>query len=146
MDQLFKEDEQRLILLHKKPKIVYKTTLKTDETLNFYISILLSLVGILICLSIPFAALESPCNIFIDNELFILHKIATFVYNYVIILDVIIVLVLIVLVVVSIRTVVDAINNTNIRISPWVERGKYKLPPKSESRRRQFFTNLSGDL
>ncbi|KAJ2954642.1 hypothetical protein O0L34_g2937 [Tuta absoluta] len=76
LDQLFKEDETRLILLHKKPKPVYKTILKTDQTWNFYVSVLLSII------------------------------------------------------VVSTITITDAINNTDISISPWVERGKYYLKEK----------------
>lgn len=146
LDQILKENERRLILLNKKPKIIYKTLLKTDETLNFYISILLSLVGILICLSIPFAALESPCDIFIINDLFVLHKIAMFINNNFILLDILIVLFIVLLIIVSIKTVLDAIRNTNISISPWIERGKYTMPPKSESRRRRFLTNLESEM
>lgn len=140
LDRPSKEDEQRMLLMHKKPKESYRTKLKTDRTLNLYISILLSIISFLICLSIPFAALESPCEILKEKEMYILFYIAKFIEENSDILDFFIVVFLIMLVYVSVRMVVDAIKNTKINISPWIEMGKYTLPPK----RRRF--NLSAPV
>lgn len=102
--------------------------LKTDQTLNFYVSVLLSIIGFLVCLTIPFAALENPCDIFAENQLIILHIIMKWIEKHLVLFDFMIISLTFVLIVVSTTTVIDAIQNTNISMSPWVERGRYKLP------------------
>lgn len=122
-------------LLNKKPKETYKTKLKTDQTLNLYISILLSIISIMICISIPFSAMESPSDIFKEREMYIMHSISKIVDNYKLFLDILIILLTVTLVYVSARMIIDAIRNTQINISPWIEMGKYSLPPKDKSER-----------
>lgn len=117
---------------------MYKTKLKTDKTLNLYISILLSTVVFLISISIPFHALESPCDLLKERGYHITYQIALIIEQYTDVLDYFIVVFFIMLVYVSIKCVLDAIANTKINISPWLERGKYTLPPK---RRRSFIIN-----
>ncbi|RVE45341.1 hypothetical protein evm_010046 [Chilo suppressalis] len=134
LDELFKGDEARrklLLLLHKKRKVPYKTKLITDQTLNFYITVLLSIIGTLICLSIPFAALETPCTILKERGYHITYFIAVYVDTYLYVLDIVIISFILVLIYVTTKMYLDAIKRTKINISPWVERGKYKLPDKN---------------
>lgn len=118
-----------MMLLHKKKKIVYKTVLKTNKTWNFYISILLSIIGLLLCLSIPFAILDNPCEIFIERKFEVSYQIAVVIEKYALLLDLLIILLIFLMAYLSIKTINDAIKKTNISISPWIERGRYTLPP-----------------
>lgn len=124
-----------MLLLHKKKKTVYKTVLKTNKTWNFYISILLSLIGILLCLSIPFAILENPCEIFIERKFNVTYQIAVIIEKYALLMDIVILLLIFLMTFLTIKTVADAIQKTNISISPWIERGRYTLPPQIMKKR-----------
>lgn len=116
------------MLLHKNKKIVYKTVLKTNSTWNFYISILLSIIGLLLCLSIPFAILDNPCEIFVERKFEISYRIAVIIEKYALLMDLLIIVLIFVMTYLSIKTIRDAIEKTNICISPWIEKGKYTLP------------------
>ncbi|XP_026735446.1 uncharacterized protein LOC113499246 [Trichoplusia ni] len=133
LDQLFKDDELRQMLLHKKPKEVYRTKLKANRTMDLCISTLLSLISSLVCLSIPYAALDTPCEVLKQNNLTTIYNVASYFENYVDLIDRVIIALSIILVFITVKTIVDAINNTDINMSPWLERGKYVLPKKTRN-------------
>ena len=122
----------------------YKTKLKINETLNFYVSILMSIFGILLWITMPFALLEEPCEIFKKKNIYTFYEFVKTFQKYMPMMDRLIVSVGIILVVVSISTIVDAINNTKINLSPWIEQGKYKIvkkmPVKVKTYERQRFS------
>lgn len=134
------------MLLHKKKKIVYKTVLKTNKTWNFYISILLSIIGILLCLSIPFAILDNPCKIFVERKFDVTYQIAVVVEKYALLMDILILLLIFLMTYLAIKTIKDAIDNTNISISPWIERGRYTLPPQIMKKRFKCSLELSMEI
>ncbi|KAG6443570.1 hypothetical protein O3G_MSEX002880 [Manduca sexta] len=133
LDQLFKHEEPR----HKKQK-AYKTQLQTDRRMNLFISTLLSVLTWLVCLSIPFAALESPCESLKEHNLYTLYKIAKWLERYRATIDKLIVILFLTLVYVTVKTVVVAIKKTDLTVSPWIERGKYS-PPCRRRRKKPFF-------
>lgn len=123
------------MLLHKKKKTVFKTVLKTNKTWNFYISILLSIIGILLCLSVPFAILENPCLIFVERKFNVTYRIAVVIEKYALLMDLLIILLIFLMTFLTIKTIKDAIEKTNISISPWIERGRYTLPAQVMKKR-----------
>lgn len=98
--------------------------------MDLWVSTLLSVISALVCLSIPYAALQSPCEALKKNNLITFYNIASYLERYVKLIDRLIIALSIILVYISVKTVLDAINNTNISMSPWLERGKYVLPQR----------------
>ena len=92
----------------------------------------------------PFALLEEPCEIFRKKNIYTFYEFVKTFQKYMPMMDRLIVSVGIILVVVSISTIVDAINNTKINLSPWIEQGKYKIvkkmPVKVKTYERQRFS------
>lgn len=141
-----KEDETRMMLLHKKKKTVYKTVLKTNKTWNFYITILLSIIVFLLCLSIPFAILDNPCEIFVERKFDITHRIAVVIEKYALLMDILIIVLMLLMTFLTIKTLKDAIDNTNICISPWIERGRYTLPAQIMKKRFKCTEEYSREI
>lgn len=141
LDDLFKENEYRLMLLHKQKKEIYRTRLIMNQTMNLCVSVLLSLISLLVCVTIPYVALEAPCEQLKDYS--ILYGIAKWVDKYIAMIDRIIIILCVLLVCVSVKTVWDAIKTTNISISPWLERGKYVLPSRRKKSLLLFQWRLS---
>ncbi|XP_028157905.1 uncharacterized protein LOC114351058 [Ostrinia furnacalis] len=139
LDRPTKEQARLDLLMKRKPK-PFKTKLIINETMNMYVSVMLSLVVFLLGLSIPFHALDDPCEGLRIGGYLLSYKIALVIEPYTGALDYFIVVFSIMLVYISIKTVLDAIKHTTINISPWLERGKYTLPPK---RRKSFIINIS---
>lgn len=111
---------------HPKPE-PFKTKLKTNRRLNVCISVLMSILGILLWITMPFAILDSPCEIFKEKKMFTIYNIMKSLQRYMPMIDRLIIACGILLAAVSIDTIADAIKNTNINLSPWVEKGKYKI-------------------
>ncbi|KAJ8711619.1 hypothetical protein PYW08_008573 [Mythimna loreyi] len=135
IDQIFKEDEMRLIMLGLKPKEVYKTKLKADRRMDLCISALLSLIGAFVCFSLPYATLASPCDVLKMYNMTSVYNMAVTYEKYVKFIDRLTIALFIVLIYVTAKTLVDAIDNTDISMSPWVEMGKYALPKKEKDKK-----------
>lgn len=108
---------------------------------NMLISIIMSFLSILLCLSVPFAVLESPSDIFKEMQWNTVYSIVSCVEKYFYIVNYTIIVVGIILVVVSLDTVLDGIKHTNIKLSPWVEKGKYAALNNSGKRRYKTYLN-----
>ncbi|XP_031770636.2 uncharacterized protein LOC116413815 [Galleria mellonella] len=124
-------EELLMKLLKKKKKVEHKTQLKVDQTYNFYVTMLLSVICPLICLSVPLAILDSPCDILLEYELHQCYAIAKFLKEYINVVDFFILALIITLIRISTKMILDGIKYTKINISPWLEMGKYTLPSKT---------------
>lgn len=94
------------------------TTLKTpNPKLDLFVSSVMSLMEFLLCISIPFALLERPCEIFLQKQMYTIFEIVTVLEKYMPMIDRIIIALFIMLIYLSVDTVVVAIKNTIIKIS-----------------------------
>lgn len=96
--------------------------------MNLLISFLLSLLNFLLCLSIPYAVLEKPCDALKSYNLHILYSIVKWIESYLPMIDRLILSVILIIIYISVTILFDAMSNTDIRMSPWVEKGKYVSP------------------
>ncbi|VVC95037.1 unnamed protein product [Leptidea sinapis] len=85
----------------------------------------MSLIGVFMCLSIPFTVLKSPCEPLAQIE--ILYKTANLLERYMPMIDRTIISLVIMLAIVSLDELVDAIIATSLTDSPWIEKGLYRI-------------------
>ncbi|CAH2054814.1 unnamed protein product, partial [Iphiclides podalirius] len=115
--------------------------LNTNKTMNMAVSLLMSILGTLICLTLPFAVLEKPLGSFASERPQVRNALE-WIERHLAFIDRIIVATAILLVLVAADTIVDAIRHTNIKVSPWVQRGKY-LPRKYKAQSINSITRRS---
>ncbi|XP_028027741.1 uncharacterized protein LOC114241161 [Bombyx mandarina] len=124
------EERLRQLLLSKKKKKYKRTELNYNTEMVTNVSLLLTILTSLACLTIPYAVLEKPCEIFKERNMYVLYFITSWIEAYWFLLDGLIVILFIILVYMFMETVFNAIDNTDISMSPWVEQGRYAQPKR----------------
>ncbi|XP_063364971.1 uncharacterized protein LOC134653523 [Cydia amplana] len=123
LDDFFMKEEGRT-----KSKRLHNTLLHVEQKMDSCVSILLSVISMLSCLTIPIAGLENPSQIFKDNNMYILYAAASWFERHAAMIDRLIVALALVLICVLSQMVIHGISATNISLNPWKEIGKYNLP------------------
>lgn len=134
LDEIYTQKEKLMMfLLKKKPKKVYNPKLKTDPMLELFISLLMTIITSVLCLSIPLVVMDSPCEVLKEHKYMEIYKYAKLFEKYLPMVDRAVIALSIMLAFVSVVTIVDAIIITEIK-SPWVEMGIYEPPTCSRKK------------
>ncbi|CAB3233759.1 unnamed protein product [Arctia plantaginis] len=140
LDQLLKKkDDYPLMFIHQLriPKEDYKPKLKLSESTELLISALASLLCMLLCFSVPYVVLISPCEPLKDEGYLTLYNFAKSLEKYTFMMDRIIIIVSILLFIVLVVAITEAFNRIDFNESPWVAMGIYTPPKKKEKKKIQ---------
>ncbi|KPJ03498.1 hypothetical protein RR46_03564 [Papilio xuthus] len=96
-----------------------------NKEMDLVISILMSSISSLLCLTLPFAMIESPMELFNNKLLISLRYIAEYIEKNLSLIDQIIFVLTLLLIYAGLRNVFNAINVTKLNVSPWIQKGKY---------------------
>lgn len=127
---------------NKKRKDIYRPKIQANKKLDLILSSLLSVMTSLICVSIPYKALEEPHGAFKYYGLDTLYDITTTLERYLPLIDRAIVALFILLIYIELSMVFDAIRKTDINISLWIETGKCVPPGRIYIKKQSFIYDI----